>query len=44
MPPNPQLKFMDHEGDECEQVHVTHIPLTMVRDLMKDKKWAYDTW
>ena len=44
MPPNPQLKFMDEEGEEVEQVHVTHIPMDMLTNLIKDKKWAYDKW
>ena len=44
MPPNPQMKFMDEDGEEVEQVHVTHIPIDMLNNLIKDKKWAYEKW
>ena len=37
---NPQLAFVNSEGKDVETVFVTYIPLSMVKDLMKDKNWA----
>ena len=38
--PNPQLVFVNEEGKDVETVFVSYIPLSMVKELMKDKQWV----
>ena len=38
--PNPQMVFINSEGKEAETLFVTYVPLSMVKDLIKEKKWG----
>ena len=37
---NPSLVFVNDQGEDLETVFVSYIPLSMVKDLIKDKEWA----
>ena len=37
---NPSLVFVDINGKDLETVFVSYIPISMTKDLIKDKKWA----
>ena len=40
--PNASLVFVDEHGADAETIFVGYIPVSMVKDLMKDKKWIDD--
>ena len=39
---NPQLVFYNTDGKDLETVFVTYIPVSMVKELIKDKNWKKD--
>ena len=38
----PNLVFIDENDKEAETLFVNYVPVSMVRDIVKDKKWVGD--
>jgi hypothetical protein len=38
--PTPKLLFINSEGEPQETVFIEHIPLSMVKSLIKEKEWV----